>query len=76
MPDNKSMIGAEFIRRVRKLGRKNGVVVDFVPVQGKGSHGALYYADQRTTVKDRKKDLSKGLFHAMCKQLGIDANEL
>ncbi|MDP7548755.1 MAG: type II toxin-antitoxin system HicA family toxin [Alphaproteobacteria bacterium] len=70
------MNGAEFIRKIRRLGRKNGLPVDFVALQGKGSHGALYYGGRRTTVKDRRKELSKGLLAAMCKQLGIDPREI
>ncbi|MDP6344881.1 MAG: type II toxin-antitoxin system HicA family toxin [Alphaproteobacteria bacterium] len=70
------MTGDEFIRRIRKLGRRNGLPVDFVPHRGKGSHGILYYAGRAATVKDRKKELRKGLFHAMCKQLGIDPKDL
>ena len=69
------MKGADFIRRIRKVGRQRGVPVQFVS-HGKGSHGRLYYGDRFTTLKDRKKELSKGLVHAMLRQLGLDEREL
>jgi mRNA interferase HicA len=68
--------GAEFIRRMRKLGRKRGVPVEFVAERGKGSHGTLYFGTQRTTVKDRKAELSQALLHAMLKQLGLSLEDL
>jgi mRNA interferase HicA len=53
------MTGAEFIRAIRKLGRRRGVEVRFVTRRGKGSHGTLYWGDRKTIVKDRKKELSR-----------------
>ena len=66
----------EFIRRVRRLGRKRGASVRFSAHRGKGSHGTLYYAERHTVVKGGRNELSKGLLSAMCKQLGIDLREL
>ena len=37
------MRGAEFVRAIRKLGRRKGVSVAFVATRGKGSHGTLFY---------------------------------
>ena len=70
------MNGAEFLRRVRRLGRRHGVPVRFDARQGKGSHGRLYYGDRFTTIKDRRQEISEGLFRAMLRQLGIDRNEV
>jgi mRNA interferase HicA len=42
----------EFIRAMRKLGRRRGVEVRFVTWRGKGSHGTLYYGERKTIVKD------------------------
>jgi hypothetical protein len=50
--------GAEFERRVRKLARSQKVTCQFVADKGKGSHGRLYFGDEFTTLKDRKKELS------------------
>ena len=40
-----------------------------------GSHGTLYAGDRRTTVKDRKKEIGKGLLNKMLADLGIDRDE-
>ena len=44
--------------------------------QGKGSHGTLHFGPTSTIVKDRKKELGAGLLRAMCKDLGIDPQEI
>lgn len=69
------MDGHEFEKLVKRLGRKTGRKVRFEP-HGKGSHGRLYFGDRFTTLKDRKKELGKGLLKAMWAQLGIHPNEL
>jgi mRNA interferase HicA len=68
--------GAEFIRLVRKYGRRRGIEVEFVPERGKGSHGTLYLGDRRATVKHRASELSSKLLHAMLKQLGLTMDDL
>lgn len=70
------MTGAELIRRVRRLGKARGVPVRFEPRPGKGSHGRLYYGERFTTVKDRRKEIGKGLLGAMLDQLGISKEDL
>lgn len=65
------MNGAAFIRRVRQIGKERSVDVHFERRQGKGSHGRLYYGSRFTTIKDRKKELGKGLRHAMIQQLKL-----
>ena len=70
------MNGNEFERLVKKIGRKRGVVVSFDRGHGKGSHGRLYYGDQFTTLKDRKKEIGPGLFGAMLAQLGLTKADL
>jgi len=68
--------GAEFIRKVRKLGRRRGVPVEFVVERGKGSHGTLYFGSRFTIVKHRKSELKPGLLHAMLRQLGLALGDL
>jgi len=68
--------GAEFIRRVRKLGRHQSVVVSWVPERGKGSHGTLYYGTRFTIVQNLDNELKKGTLHAMLDQLGLTLREL
>lgn len=70
------MTGTEFVRRVRRLGRSQGVAVHFDPRRGKGSHGRLYYGDRFTTVKDRKKEISASLLATMLSQLGLSNKDL
>ena len=69
------MDGYEFQRRVKRLGQKNGYAVRFEQ-HGKGSHGRLYYGTRFTTLKDRKKEIGKGLLKAMCLQLDISPEDL
>ncbi len=64
------------MRRVRKLGRKRGVVVLFRKERGKGSHGTLYYGSRFTVVRDLKDELKKGTTHAMLKQLRLTPDDL
>ena len=70
------MLGSEFERRIRKVGRKRGVPVSFDSSHGKGSHGRLYYGDRFTTLKDRKKEIGPGLLNAMLDQLGLTKYDL
>ena len=55
------MNGRLFIVRVRKWARSRNLEVRFVASEGAGSHGTLYAGNRRTTVKDRKKEIGKGL---------------
>ena len=70
------MTGDEFIRQVRRLGRKRGVSVRFEPRTGEGSHGRLYFGNRFTTVKDRRKEIGQGLLNAMLQQLGLSSAEI
>jgi mRNA interferase HicA len=70
------MTGDEFERRIRRLGRKRGMLVSFDRSHGKGSHGRLYYGDRFTTLKDRRKEIGPGLLKAMLSQLGLSKNEI
>jgi mRNA interferase HicA len=35
--------GAEFIRKVSRLGKQDGIEVEYRAERGKGSHGTLYF---------------------------------
>ena len=69
------MNGRQFIVRVRKWARDRGLEVRFVASEGSGSHGTLYAGDRRTTVKDRKKEIGRGLLDKMLADLGIDRDD-
>jgi len=68
--------GAEFERRVQKLARSRKVACAFVDDQGKGSHGRLYFGNEFTTLKDRKKEIGQDLLAKMCRDLKIDPHHL
>jgi mRNA interferase HicA len=67
--------GAEFMRRVRKLGRRREVAVVWVPERGKGSHGTLYYGLRFTVVQNLSRELKKATLHDMLDQLGLTLGE-
>jgi mRNA interferase HicA len=69
------MKGSEFLRKLRALARKRGVLISFDKKHGKGSHGTLYYDGRRTTLKDPKKEIGKGLLRAMLDDLGLTKDE-
>ena len=59
-------------REERKRARATGTPVRFVAERGKGSHGTLYYGTAFTIVKDRRKEISRGLLRKMLRDLSID----
>jgi mRNA interferase HicA len=63
--------GAEFIRRVRRLGRKRGVEVRHDARRGKGDHGMPHHGGRRIIVGGLG-ELPKRTFRAaMPRQLGV-----
>lgn len=70
------MTGGQFIRRVQRWAKAKGLEKPtFLAKKGAGSHGTLFVGDRETTIKDRKKELGKGLLNKMLADLGIDKNE-
>ena len=70
------MNGRQFIARVRKWAKTRNLEVRFVASEGPGSHGTLHAGDRKTTVKDRRKEIGKGLLAKMLADLEIDKDEL
>jgi mRNA interferase HicA len=70
------MKGSELVRRLRKIGRQRGLVVELIPERGKGSHGTLYFGERFTIVRNLKDELKTGTLHAMLKQLGLTPQDL
>ncbi len=70
------MKGSEFIRRVRKLGRKRGIKVRVRAERGKGSHRILYFGNRFTVVRDPKDELKTGTLHSMLTRLGLTLDDL
>ena len=69
------MTGRQFIARVRRWARARDLDVRFVASEGAGSHGTLYVGGRKTTVKDRRKEIGKGLLAKMLADLDIDRND-
>jgi len=67
--------GNEFLRRLKRYGRPRGLEVLLDEKRGKGSHAAVFLGERYTTLKDRKKELGKGLLRAMLSDLGVDPAE-
>ena len=70
------MDGREFLRRLRRLGRANGVTVRYDGRPGKGSHGRVYYGTAFTTIKALKKEIGSGLLSKMLKDLQLTRDDL
>ncbi len=70
------MTGNEFIRKLKKLGKKNGVPVKILSRRGKGSHETLFYGPRFTIIIDRKKELKTGSLFGMLDQLGLSLSDL
>lgn len=70
------MTGTQFIKRVRQWAKDKDLArPEFIAKKGRGSHGTLFVGARETTVKDRKKEIGKGLLNKMLADLGIDKNE-
>ena len=70
------MTGTQFIKQVKRWTKAKGLEKpNFLAKKGAGSHGTLFVGDRETTVKDRKKEIGKGLLNRMLADLGIDKNE-
>lgn len=76
MSDSFMMTGKEFIRKVKKVGRSNGVIVEFTFRRGKGSHGTLFYGSRFTIVRNPKDELKMGTLHAMLSRLGLTFEDI
>ncbi|MDE0368293.1 MAG: hypothetical protein OXP09_22330 [Gammaproteobacteria bacterium] len=69
------MNGRQFIAKARKWARARNLEVRFMAARGQGSHGTLYVGERKTTVKDRKKEIGKGLLAKMLGDLGIEKDD-
>lgn len=70
------MKGSEFLRKIRRYCKRNGLDYTWAPDQGKGSHGALTVDRRFTVVRNLKDELKTGTLHAMLKQLGIEFKDI
>lgn len=70
------MKGSEFVKRVKKLAKAQGVTTYIDKKRGKGSHVTLYFGDKFTIIRNLKDELKTGTLKAMLKQLGIREDEI
>ncbi len=70
------MYGREFLRRLRRLGKVNGVTVRYDGRPGKGSHGRVFYGTAFTTIKNLKKEIGSGLLNKMLTDLRLTRDDL
>ena len=47
------MNGNEFLKKLNRYAKAQGLVASFHAQRGKGSHGEVSISDKRTTLKDR-----------------------
>ena len=69
------MNGKQLMAHVRRWARAKGLKTQFIASEGAGSHGTFYVGNRKTTVKDRKKEIGKGLLNKMLANLGIPKDE-
>jgi mRNA interferase HicA len=70
------MKGSEFLRKLKALADRRGWDYAWQADRGKGSHGTAYLNGKKTIVRSLKDELKTGTFHAMVKQLGLEARDL
>ena len=61
MYDHVFMNGKELLRKIKKLAKEKWVALELLRAHGKGSHSTLKYGDNKTTIKDLKKEIGPGL---------------
>lgn len=57
------------------MGAATGQEVRFEAGEGPGSHGTRYVGKRKTTVKDRKKEIGKGLLLKTLSDLDIEPDD-
>ena len=71
LPDDRR----NFAKRLRRLGKENGVAVRCDGSSGRGSHGRIYYGVVFTTIKGLEKDIGPDLLSRMLTQLGAEQDD-
>ena len=72
--EHEDMKGSEFLRKTKRYaGRKE---LNYRVGAVTGRRQPWHLGEHMTVVKDLKKELGKGLFRSMCRDLEIDPREL
>ena len=74
--DSQCKTGNEFLRKLKALGNRRGVVFKIDATRGKGSHQTVYFGAAFAIIRNPKDELRTGTFHAMCSQLGVNPRDL
>lgn len=74
MYDTVFMKAKELIRRLRKYARKNGL--GYEEQAGRGDHVRIWVGERRSELPGRRGEIKTKTFFAICKQLGIDPEDL
>ena len=69
------MTGRQLMVRAGRWAKAKGLKTQFIASEGAGSHGTFYVGNRKTTVKDRKKEIGKGLLNKMLADLGIPKDD-
>lgn len=67
------MNGREFIRRVRRYARRNGLEFYFDPSKGKGSQGTVYMGERHMQVQHG--EIATCTLMSMLRELDIDRRQ-
>jgi len=70
------MTGAELLLKIRKIGRRRGLVVTWDPRRGKGGHGTLYVGSRRVVMPSLRAELKTGTLHGILVALDLDVEDL
>jgi len=68
------MTAQEFIRHLRRFARKQRLPINTTP--GKGDHVKVRLGDAFTVLPGKRGELRKGTFHAICRDLKINPDDL
>lgn len=76
MCDRLDMTGNEFLRRLRRLARRQGLALLYESRQGKGGHGRVYLGERFTTIPALTHEIPPGLLTKMLRDLGLTRRDL
>ncbi len=70
------MTGNEFIKKLKKLAKRENIHCKLEKDRGKGSHSTVYFGNKHTVVRNLKDELKSGTLSAMLRQLDITLDDL